>query len=60
MSVGSSSARSARSSSPQAQTFSFLALVKTETRVVSDPVPAVVGTQMRGSPSRGSGFFASA
>ena len=60
VSVGSRSARSALSSSPQAQTFSPLALVNTETRVVSDPVPAVVGRQILARPCLGSGFTAKA
>jgi hypothetical protein len=60
VSRGSSSARSARISSPQAHIFSALPLVKTETRVVSEPVPAVVGMQILRSPFLGSGFAASA
>ena len=51
--VGSSNARSKSSSAPQAHSLCS-GVLKTAVRVTSDPVPAVVGTAILGSPLRGS------
>ena len=55
VSSGSRMAMSGFSSSPQAQTFIFSLLEKTEMLVTSDPVPAVVGMAIIGSRLAGSG-----
>ena len=57
---GSSSASFGKSSGPQAQTLVPSAREKTETAVISAPVPDVVGMAMTGRPLPGKGFTAKA